>query len=130
MKLFLKIVLLVFIVLVLAAGGGAFYLTRGLDSGARLEVAAVNLSHLSDGTYNGEYKAGRWSNELKVTVKDHKIAKIDIVKDVTFPKPEWTKQIFDRVIEKQNTDIDMISGATVTGKAYLKSIEDALILKK
>jgi uncharacterized protein with FMN-binding domain len=48
------------------------------------------------------------------------------VKDVAIPKPEWAKQLFDKVIEKQNTDVDVISGATITSKAYLKSIENAL----
>jgi len=31
-----------------------------------------------------------------------------------------------RVIEAQSTDIDAVSGATVTSKAYLKAIENAL----
>jgi len=31
-----------------------------------------------------------------------------------------------KVIEQQNTDIDAISGATVTTNAYLMAIEDAL----
>jgi uncharacterized protein with FMN-binding domain len=84
------------------------------------------VSSTVDGTYTGKYDGGRWSNELSVTVKDHKITKIDVVKDVTFPKPEWTDQLFKEVIEKQSVDVDVVSGATVTSKAYLKSIENAL----
>ena len=48
------------------------------------------------------------------------------MKDVTFPKPEWTKELFDKIIQKQNTEVDIVSGATVTSKAYMKSIENAL----
>lgn len=126
MKLYVKIILGAVIVIVLVAAGGIFYVTRGLSSGSKLEVGAVDLTTLADGTYDGEYSAGRWTNKIRVTVKDHKITGIDNVKDVTFVKPELTKQLFDKVMEKQNTDIDIISGATVTSKAYLKSIENAL----
>lgn len=126
MNKFLKTVLIIIILFIVFAAGGLFYLTRGLDAGSSLAVDAVNVSTIEDGTYIGEYNSGRWSNQVKVTVKEHKITKIDIVKDVVFPKPEWTEQLISRVIEKQNTDVDVVSGATITSKAYLKSIENAL----
>ena len=34
--------------------------------------------------------------------------------------------LLPKVISKQNTTVDAVSGATVTSKAYLKSIENAL----
>lgn len=126
MKLVLKAVLTLFVAFVLLSAGGMFYLSRGLESGSGLAVNAVELSSLDDGTYKGQYKAGRWSNIVDVTVKDHKIIKIDVVKDVLFKRPEVTKDLFERVISRQNTDVDVVSGATVTSKAYLKSIENAL----
>jgi uncharacterized protein with FMN-binding domain len=125
MKRFLKIGLTILVVLILVAGGGIFYMSRGVNSGAKLQINKIELSTAKDGTYNGKYSSGRWTNELGVVVKDHKITKIDIIKDVSFKVPEVTKQIFDRVIAKQNTDIDVVSGSTVTSKAYLKSIENA-----
>jgi hypothetical protein len=69
MKTLLKIALSIVLVLILVAGGGMFYITRGLDNGSKLKVGAVNISSLSDGTYSGKYKAGWWTNEVKVTVK-------------------------------------------------------------
>lgn len=126
MKTLLKIILSVFILFILVLGGGIFFLTRGLEAGEALEINPVNLSELSDGTYNGEYKGGRWTNEVNVTVKDHKITGIEIVKDVLFPKPEFTAELVDKVLEKQSPKIDAISGSTVTCKAYLKSMDNAL----
>lgn len=126
MKLLLKIVLAIIIIFVLVAGAGMFYLSRGLDSGRKLNINSVNVSLINDGVYDGKYKEGRWSNEVNVTVTGHKITKIDIIKDVTFNRDEWTKELFNRVIEKQNTNVDVVSGATVTSKAYLKAIENAL----
>jgi uncharacterized protein with FMN-binding domain len=125
-KRFLKIVLGIFIVLVVIVTGGIAFISSGLKSGSKITVSNVNLSSVKDGIYDGKYRAGRWSNEVKVTVKDHKITQIDVVKDVLIPDPKVTKEILSRVIENQDTTIDTISGATVTSKAYLKSIETAL----
>lgn len=125
-KVFLKIILTIFLVLALIVGSGLFWITRGLDSGSKLTVRSVDLSALNTGDYTGKYKSGRFSNEIKVTVKDHKITKIDILKDVTFAKPEWTKELFDKIIKEQKIDVDVVSGATITSKAYLESIEAAL----
>lgn len=126
MKLLLKIVLTVFILFVLVSGAGMFYISRGLEAGATLEVSNVNLTEIGDGTYNGMYKGGRWTNEVSVIVKDHRITGVEVVKDVAFPKPEVTAELIGKVLEKQSPDVDAVSGSTVTCKAYLKSIENAL----
>jgi uncharacterized protein with FMN-binding domain len=126
MKLFLKIILSVLIVFILITVGGIFFLSRGLASGSKLVINDVKLSAVKDGIYNGKYKDGRWTNEVNLTVKDHKITNIDLVKDVMFPKPEVTKELFNNVVKEQNINIDAVSGSTITSKAYLKSIENAL----
>lgn len=126
MKIFMKIVLAVVAVFVVAAACGIFYITRGLDSGAKMEINNVDLTQVSDGTYTGAYNGGRWTNELEVTVKDHRISDVKVVKDVAIPNADSTKQLIDKVVEKQEVDVDAVSGATVTSKAYLKSIENAL----
>ncbi len=126
MKLFFKIVFVIFIVFILAAGGGIFYLTRGLESGSQLIVNDVNLSLIDDGIYTGKYNAGRWTNEVRIEIQDHKITAIKLVNDLLFSKTGMAEELFNKVVEKQSIDIDITSGATVTSKAYLKSIENAL----
>ena len=126
MKLFLKIFVAVALIIALAIGGLAFYITRGLHTGAELVIDSVDLNSVEDGVYEGDYNSGRFSNKVSVTVMDHKITDIELDKDITFNKPEVTKEIFDKVIEEQNVDVDSVSGATVSGKAYLKAIENAL----
>lgn len=125
MKLLLKIVLAVFVLFILVFGGGLFYLSRGLEAGEALEINSADLSAVSDGTYNGVYKGGRWTNEVRVTVKEHRITGVEVVKDVLFPKTEVTAELMERVLEQQSLDIDVVSGSTVTCKAYLKSIDNA-----
>lgn len=126
MKKIFKITVSIFILLLFIGIGGILFISRGLSSGMNLVINDVELSSLNDGIYNGKYDAGRWTNEMNVTIKDHKIIKIDVVKDVSFSKPEVTEAIISTVIENQNIKVDVVSGATVTSKAYLKAMENAL----
>ncbi len=126
MKLFLKIVLCIILVFVVAVGSLGLYITRGLKEGQDLAINPISAAQLADGKYEGSYGKGRWQNEVSVTIKDNRITQIDILKSVLFEKPEVSKGLFDKVIEKQNTTVDVMTGATVTSKAYLKAVEDAL----
>lgn len=125
-KSFFKVILSIFIVAIIIIGGGVVYLKNGLETGNELIINNVNIASLSDGSYNGKYDGGRWSNEVSIAIKNHKITKIDVIKDVVFKKPEVTEEILNKVIKNQNINVDVVSGATVTSKAYLKSIENAL----
>ena len=98
----------------------------GLDKGQKVEVGILNLNTVADGSYEGSYSLNRWSNTVKVTVKDHKMTDIVVLKDVVFKLDAVTKEVFSEVLRKQSLDIEIQSGATVTAKAYLKSIEAAL----
>jgi uncharacterized protein with FMN-binding domain len=113
------------IAVVLVAGG--FFGMSGLSEGAKLPINGINLSEISDGSYIGSYNHGRWANTLVVHVKDNVIISIDIEKDVLAAfVTNCSGEVFRRVIEAQDTTVDAVSGATVTSKAYLKAIEDAL----
>ncbi|MDP2814885.1 MAG: FMN-binding protein, partial [Erysipelotrichaceae bacterium] len=68
----------------------------------------------------------RFSNTVVVTIKDKKIVDIQFTKTVDFDWPAVREALKDAVIDKQNIDIDTITEATATSKAYLKSIEKAL----
>lgn len=126
MKGFSKILIGVALVLIIILIGGIFYLIHGLNEGRNSELNGIVPSQLEDGVYNGSYHAGRWSNQLYVKVENQKISEINIKNDVTFTKSGVSDELFNKVIEAQNTKVDLVSGATVTSKAYLKSIEDAL----
>lgn len=42
-------------------------------------------------------------------------------------KPELTDKLYDSVIKAQSLKVVTVSGATITSKAYLKSVENALV---
>ena len=126
MKMYIKIILGVGILVVLIIGGASFYITRGLSSGKDMSTNHIDTSQLKNGVYGGKYNGGRWSNEVSVVLEGGKITKINVVKSVLVEKPEVTSELIKNVIEKQDTNVDAVSGATVTSKAYLKAIENAL----
>lgn len=126
MKKGLKILITLIVLTAVIIGGAMIALNQGLEEGKKVEIAGINLSNIDDGNYRGTYDFQRWSNELELVVKEHRITDIEIVKDVRFPNPELTIQLFEEVIEAQDTTVDIVSGSTVTSKAYLKAIEDAL----
>lgn len=126
MKTFLKVMGIIALVIVLAVGGFAIFISNGMSATKALQIGTVSASSIADGSYEGDYNGGRFTNKVLVTVKSGKIESIHAEKSVTFEKPETTKALFESVIARQNTDVDVQSGATLTSKAYLKSVENAL----
>lgn len=126
MKKAMIIILSILGVLVLIGAGGILLLTNGLESGADLTINPVNLAEVKDGTYTGTYEGGRWSNEVEVTVANHQISNIDILKTGGMESTDISDTLINSIIEKQTINVETVSGATVTSKAYLKSIENAL----
>lgn len=113
-------------IIVIVIAGVMIWITRGLSTYEKMVIGNVDLSKVPDGTYQGTFKGGRFSNTLKVTVKDHKITRITIVKDEQFGRSKVSGELFDRVVAAQSLKVDTVSGATVSSKAYLKALENAL----
>lgn len=124
-----KMIIGVSIILLVGIGFGSISimnLLNGLDEVQTIEIQAISPNNLEDGDYEGTYDYGRWANNVKVTIRDSKIITIEVVKDVVYKKDEVQKELIKRVINAQSTSVDTVSGATVTSKAYLKAIENAL----
>ena len=118
------IIVVVIVAAVLIAGGTA--VTNGLSDGANVMLDGIDLSGTPDGIYVGTHEHGRWTNTLSVRVENGRIVEIDIIRDVFAAGIlNASDEVFRRVMESQNTLVDIVSGATVTSKAYLKAIENA-----
>lgn len=100
---------------------------------ASLPLDGVDFSRLADGVYVGEYEGGmyKWrTNKVQVTVSGGKVTGIQVLEHKENQKPEFLEQLYSRVIEAQSLDVDVVSGATLTSKAYLKGVERALVQAK
>jgi uncharacterized protein with FMN-binding domain len=129
MKTIWKVLLIIALVLALLVAGFFIALNWGMHKTKTAAVHSIDPSALADGTYTGTYTAGRWTNEVAVTIQDHRIVDIEVVKDILFITPEFTDGLINEVIEKQDCKVDIVSGGTVSSKAYMLSIEDALTEK-
>jgi uncharacterized protein with FMN-binding domain len=127
LKKALKVIGIILLIIIVVSGIMLFSLSRGLKEGASLEFGDLDLESLEDGVYHGRYENNRWTNEVEVTVVDHRITDIKLVSDVQYGGEELANQLFDAVIREQSVKVDAISGATVTANAYLKAIENALL---
>lgn len=90
-----------------------------------ITITDMDLSKITDGTYNGSYETLMVSAEVDVTVENGKITNIDLVKH-NHGKGASAEVITDKVTEAQSLDVDIVSGATSSSKVILKAIENAL----
>lgn len=116
-KIFLGVFLAIIVI-------GLFAMTRGIKQGKDLEINSVDISKLQDGIYVGKYSKDRWTSEVEVSVKNKKIENIKLLSEPL--TPNVSGELSKKIIEKQNVNVDVVSGATVSSKAYLKSVENAL----
>lgn len=119
------------VLLVTLALGGALLFTSGERREAKnLPIKSVDFKQLHDGTYVGEYEGGmyKWrANKIQVTISKRKVTDIKLLEHKEKNSSEITNTLFNRVIQSQSLQVDTISGATLTSKAYLKGIENALV---
>ncbi len=105
-------------------------LSREHQEAQNLEIYNIDFGNLQDGTYRGIYEGGmyKWrASEVQVTVFSGNVTAIELLKNTEDRPPEFTNELFKGVIEQQSLQVDAISGATLTSKAYLKAVENALI---
>lgn len=82
---------------------------------------------LADGTYEGYCRRALGMADVKVTIRDGKIAGIDIVSRFCSP---WGRKAFEempgRMLEAQSTKVEAVTGATYSSSTIKAAVEDAL----
>lgn len=126
MKKFMKVIGIILGILVVIAGSGALFINAGMDKASTVTTKGKTAIGLKDGVYEGQYTGGRFSNTLQVIVKKEAILDIAVIKPVTIELEGYRDKFTSSVLNAQSTDIDAITGATLTTNAYLKSVENAL----
>ena len=93
-----------------------------------MQASLPDLTNKADGVYRGEqdFSGTPIKVILDVVLQNHAIASIKIVKHTCSPIGKKAEKIIERVIEQQSLGVDVVSGATVSSNAILKSVESAL----
>ena len=88
-------------------------------------IGEIDLKSLPDSHFLGTATCGPVRVKLLVEVEDHFIKAIDIAKHRT-GQGQPAEILLQEVLMAQDLQVDVISGATISSKAILKAIENAL----
>lgn len=88
-------------------------------------ITSPDLSKIADGVYRGDSKVGPVKVILDVTMKGSSITSIQIVKHRN-GRGKKAEAIVPKIMEAQSLNVDVISGATYSSKAFLQAAENAL----
>lgn len=121
----LRILLVVMLLIVLAGAALMASMAKELAPLNDVVIDTLDLTVVQDGTYDGNYQAGPIDVALKVTVADHQITHIDLIKHFN-GQGGPAEAILADVIDAQSLQVDAITGATYSSKVILLAIEDAL----
>ena len=99
-------------------------------SSANLELkkGPVPAVKLKDGRYVGRANLD-WRNiaEVEITIKKGRITHIRVIWHKHGPDKKYSANvIIQRIIKAQSTDVDVVTGATVTSRVITGAVQDAL----
>lgn len=81
-----------------------------------------------DGIYEGSGDGFGGKITVRLTVENQKLQKAEIIlaKNETKDYLESAKKILDDAVERQTTDVDTVSGATLSSNGIIAAMKDAL----
>lgn len=125
-------------VIALIVAGTVVFTAPGRNELQNMVIADVDFKKLQDGVYTGAYRGTKDSFRnaaVEVTVASGAVTKIRVTEGslagdkqrTEIRKGRTINDLFDEVIKSQSLQqVDVISGATLTSKAHLKAVENAL----
>ena len=125
-KIFRVFIVLIFFVLILVVSCTAM-MNKEMEK-AKNELMLVedpDLSKVEDGTYKGKVETMLVKVELEVSVKNHKIISISIIKHEN-GKGKPAEAIVDAIVKDNSTDVELIAGATMSSLVIRAAVIDAV----
>lgn len=85
-------------------------------------------SQWADGTYNGIAEGVHGDIELSVTIEKGAIQSIDVVSqaETSGVSEVAFSQVPQSIIDTQSTEVETVTGATVSSEAIISAVNDAL----
>lgn len=91
----------------------------------QINILTPELSSLANGDYKGGYTILPVDVEVKVSIENNQISNVEILKHFN-GLGKQAEAVIPLVLNQQNLDVDIVSGATVSSKCILKAIENAM----
>lgn len=121
----LKVILIITVVLIALISYMSIRYKGMVKTFYSTTINNIDLSKVKDGVYSSSYVNFLIRVDLKVTVKNHKITDIKIIKQSCGKGYEATDTV-TKVLKAQSLKVDTVTGATGSSMAILKAIEQAL----
>ena len=86
----------------------------------------VDPAKLADGTYKGSYRGGPNKAIVEVTIKDNFIVNIKIIQHQAWKGKKAEETIVERIIARQSTRVDVVSGATNSSRVIMNAVQLAI----
>lgn len=86
----------------------------------------VSASELVDGVYQGTGTDLPVKVVVEVTIRNQRIAKIELLKHRKWRGGAAEKAVPERIILAQSTQVDAVSGATISSRAIMKAVQNAV----
>ena len=122
-----KILLGIVLFIVIMIGGISLFMRYQINQTyKRLDkVAIVDLSAVEDGTYEGLEETDLVKVTVGVTVKDHQITDIQLIRHEN-GKGTLAEAMIPEMIHQNISEVDGISGATMSSKTMKAAVRNAL----
>lgn len=127
MKKGCKILLGVVLFIVIIIAGIRLFMRYQIDQTYRRldEVEIVDLSEVEDGIYEGIEETALVKVTVAVTVKDHQITDIQLIRHEN-GKGTPAEVMIPEMIRQNTSEVDGISGATMSSKTIKAAVRNAL----
>lgn len=119
------LVVLILLILIIAGFIGVKNMQSNLESLKDLEIANIDISKIDDGTYTGSCQVFPISVEVEVTINNHQITGVNLLKHQN-GQGAPAEAILDKVVDAQTLQVDIVSGATYSSIVILRAIENSL----
>ncbi len=92
---------------------------------SKITFEKQNILNIADGSYTGECDVQFIYAKVKVLVKDHRIADIQLLEHRN-GRGAAAESILKNMIDTQIIDVDVVAGATNSSKVIKKAVDNAL----
>lgn len=114
----------VLLLLALLLAFGVFW--GGSKIASKIEVEEVKVVNKADGVYEGIAANDPVKVHVAVTIKDQKISDIKILEHTKGFGGKAEQPIITAILEKQSTQVDAVSGVTISSKTIAQAVANAL----
>lgn len=121
-----KTIIMIVLPLIIVGAGFAAANAISLNKIRHMPIENISLTKINDGIYKGQAKAGNYIYKVEVEVKDHKITHINSIENRKSTYVTYAEGVFPKIIKEQKINVDAVTGATTTSKAFMKAVENAL----